>query len=88
MSTKHTPGPWSPDSDEDGDYISPEADLSVGVCEIMPIDRGGEKDFFHGAVTRANARLIAASPTMYAYIESRAKAGDQEAASILERIHA
>lgn len=38
--------------------------------------------------TRANARLIAASPTMYEYIERRAEAGDSDAAAILEAINA
>ena len=38
------------------------------------------------AEARANARLIAASPTMYSYILSKAKEGDKDAAKIIESI--
>ncbi len=36
----------------------------------------------------ANARLIASSPTMAAYIQRKADEGDLEAAQIMEAIHA
>lgn len=36
----------------------------------------------------ANARLIAASPTMYDYLVERAQSGDARAASIVEAINA
>jgi len=36
----------------------------------------------------ANARLIAASPTMYEYIASKANAGDEDAARIIASINA
>lgn len=38
--------------------------------------------------TPANARLIAASPTMYDYLVERAQSGDARAASIVEAINA
>lgn len=34
----------------------------------------------------ANARLIAASPRMYSYVESRADAGDEEAKKIIAEV--
>jgi hypothetical protein len=36
----------------------------------------------------ANARLIAASPTMFDYVKRRADEGDAEAISIVENINA
>jgi hypothetical protein len=39
------------------------------------------------ATPHADARLIAAAPTMAAYIEKRAAEGDVEAKSIMEAIH-
>lgn len=35
-----------------------------------------------------HARLIAAAPTLYAYVSNQATAGDSEAARIMEAIHA
>lgn len=37
---------------------------------------------------RANARLIAQSPRMYEFIATRARAGDEEAQSIVEAVNA
>lgn len=40
------------------------------------------------AKSEANARLIAASPTMFAYVQRRANDGDADAAAIVEAINA
>lgn len=53
------------------------------------VHRGETMRYGHFSATdRANARLIAASPTMYDYVQKRADAGDVEAVAILEGIHA
>jgi hypothetical protein len=46
------------------------------------------KEFAYCAELGANARLIAASPTMAEYIQRKADEGDEEAARIMETIHA
>jgi hypothetical protein len=53
--------------------------------------RAGDTDWIGGVHFRnreANARLIAASPTMAEYIQRKADAGDHEASAIMETIHA
>ncbi|NYD88794.1 hypothetical protein HD841_000563 [Sphingomonas melonis] len=53
------------------------------ICALLwPTDLRSENETF------ANARLIAASPTMFSYIERKAAAGDHEARNIMEEIHA
>lgn len=56
MALIHTPGPWV----DDEDYVCPADDLPLGICVVLPVDRGGPKDFFDGPVTKANRRLITA----------------------------
>lgn len=72
---KHTPGPWvwTPESESIHGY-SPEGEALVVVYELN--------------TNEADARLIAAAPTMYSYIETKALNGDDEAKQILETIHA
>lgn len=73
-----TPGPWS---DLAGGWIhSPSgtvADADPDGARHRPLDE-----------RRANARLIAQAPRMYAYVAVRAAAGDIEAAKILRVINA
>ena len=83
----HTPGPWliewNAAQGGEGHYITDSKDM-VELSRIAAVlfhdDADGE--------TRANAHLIAASPTMYDYLVERAQSGDARAASIVEAINA
>ena len=83
----HTAGPWliewNAAQGGEGHYITDSKDM-VELSRIAAVlfhdDADGE--------TRANARLIAASPTMYDYLVERAQSGDARAASIVEAINA
>jgi hypothetical protein len=74
---KHTPGPWNFDKDDLGTWINsythPEPIAKMGSSSNFPIE--------------ANAKLIAAAPTMYNYILSKANAGDAEAKEIIKTIY-
>ena len=83
----HTPAPWliewNAAQGGEGHYITDSkdmAELSRIAAVLFHDDADGE--------TRANARLIAASPTMYDYLVERAQSGDARAASIVEAINA
>ena len=88
--SKHTPGPWDviPQNGagpmiahryDTGNDINPTG-LRL-VCHVLERKASFEVD-------AANARLIAAAPTMYDYVSAKAEAGDAVARSILEMIHA
>ena len=78
---KHTPGPWT--AREAG------ADWKVGASDGRTFDVG---DALYHPENGANARLIAAAPTMRSFIEmvARCSVGDvppyEEAKAILEEI--
>ena len=83
----HTPAPWliewNAAQGGEGHYITDSNDmgeLSRIAAVLFHDDADGE--------TRANARLIAASPTIYDYLVERAQSGDARAASIVEAINA
>ena len=83
----HTPAPWQIEwnvaQGGEGHYITDSNDmgeLSRIAAVLFHDDADGE--------TRANARLLAASPTMYDYLVERAQSGDARAASIVEAINA
>ena len=83
----HTPAPWQIEwnaaQSGEGHYITDSNDmgeLSRIAAVLFHDDADGE--------TRANARLLAASPTMYDYLVERAQSGDARAASIVEAINA
>lgn len=85
MSIKHTPGPWK---------FGKELTARSGEW-LVSFDAGSKGRGIAIAETRAgsgseeaNARLIAASPTMYDYLVERAQSGDARAASIVEAINA
>ena len=86
MQTQHTPGPWFITGGATR-YI--EARIGDGLIQevaacgpTMADVRGYDQQ------QEANARLIAAAPTMHEYIAKRADAGDNEAKQILESINA
>lgn len=84
MTTKHTPGPWEIDCE----YVQQVGQTSLAICNVMNMDVGGDTGWYSGPVTQANKHLIAAAPTMYAFIEQRAAQGDEQAIQILGGIHA
>ena len=83
--SKHTPGPWVVVGSRTK-YV--EARLvgslmqEVAACGPTLADEG------YGQQQEANARLIAAAPTMYEYIASSASNGCAEARKIMEAINA
>ena len=85
---KHTPGPW----------VLEEWSFDYGATGDFSIYPGTQKGCrmpiacvqqpFNGKRTKANARLIAAAPTMYEFIVSSASNGCAEARKIMEAINA
>ena len=80
----HTPGPWmAKKATVRGEvnewYVAD--DEGVAVIASCVTDTAGEP-------SEANARLIAAAPTMYEYIASSASNGCAEARKIMEAINA
>lgn len=74
--SEHTPGPWIVTPEMGSIYREGHWEHSVAiVSHAFPEDE-----------RKANARLIAASPRMYDYIQSQAKKGDSHAAEILASI--
>lgn len=84
---KHTPGPWHLEemgynsssyyirgSSESGDRFT------IGKGAVAHIPRSTVNPM------KANARLIAAAPKMYALLAMRAESGDNDAAKLLQEI--
>lgn len=69
----HTPGPWIVDG------LTIESVPGGNIC-LLNLAR-------QKAATDANARLIAAAPTMFDYVKSRAALGCSEAQQLLKSIH-
>lgn len=82
--SKHTPGPWEiaaerpPETSAEWLWIGP-AGWKTRVARVVVYD-GEQRE------QQANARLIAACPTMYDYIAKRAADGDADAQAIVEAI--
>lgn len=91
---KHTKGPWKKSERLNGPWWHISSAYSIGGSEA----KSGRQAIacVHGESKRgatayaemfeANARLIAASPTMYGYINQRANEGDAHAAKIIASI--
>ena len=73
----HTPGPWT---------VDPRKKLRVIAENDNTVASTGCTDSLRDQ-WEANARLIAAAPTMYSYIASSASNGCAEAAKIMEAIY-
>lgn len=94
----HTPGPWSlttvPTSAGSCHKVGPFPARGPGEAQTFAfvyadgIRIGIDDELPHAIELAANARLIAASPTMYDYLVERAQSGDARAASIVEAINA
>jgi hypothetical protein len=93
MST-HTPAPWVltiKPAAHDADFTVAEIEQPRSVKYRGAVTRMQSAEHIYGIGREeliANARLIAAAPTMADYIERKAEAGCKEAASILEQINA
>ena len=83
--TMHTPGTWrvKPNS-VGGPTVGPEGAVVADIRTYGGPHVGGQQH----PQTVANARLIAAAPTMYEYIASSASNGCAEARKIMEAINA
>ncbi len=77
--SEYTPGPW---------HVAPMSPTWVGTKYSEHIASTDTFDIEDEDEQKANARLIAASPTMYDYLVERAQSGDARAASIVEAINA
>ena len=77
----HTPGPWH------FRKLALYDDSHLVMFTTQNGQRAHRLDFL-GEFKEADARLIAASPTMYDYLVERAQSGDARAASIVEAINA
>jgi hypothetical protein len=81
---KHSKGPWS--------FQRCQSDLALyqlldSTQRVIGFPRHGTGGIEDREEFEANARLIAASPSMYGYISRMADQGDSEAKSIMEAIH-
>lgn len=91
MSAAHTPGPWLHDTNgHPGPDVRAASGRAVAatwmVCKNVPKTTEGFQA--RQDEDRANARLIAAAPTMYEYIALSASNGCAEARKIMEAINA
>ena len=78
-----TPGPWYA-TGKLTRYV--EARIDGGLIQEVAACGPTKADGGYGPQQEANARLIAASPIMYEYINNLAKNGDENAASIIANI--
>lgn len=87
MQPKFTPGPWLVGAEFFDNEGFPETvihALDERAVVAVAIEFGPNNP----GMRTANARLIAASPLMYDYLENSASGGDMEAIKIMEIIHA
>ena len=86
MTAKHTPSPWSAASRPSSVAGFPVVgELGTLIADVSAMSFPGQRV---PGEAHANARLIAAAPTMRAFIERAAANGNAEAAAILENIDA
>lgn len=87
---KHTPGPWAyiDATKEARMQYAPKCVIRAGSVQVASFSWGADSKWWPSKEeSQANARLIAAAPTMYEYIESSAMNGCAEAKKILEAIN-
>jgi hypothetical protein len=82
----HTPGPWVIGDRAKAEnplmvYCDDSLGSRVADCSTSGHGISHDRDY-------ANARLIAAAPTMFDYVKNRAALGCSEAQKLLESIHA
>lgn len=76
MKQTFTPGPWETSSNAKGQWDVCMEDAGDMIADLSGCDN-----------QEANARLIAAAPTMYSYVATQAANGDTNALAILESIN-
>lgn len=85
MTSKHTPGPWYIGKQDNFKTIincMKETPRGIGaIATVNTLVKNKEVSF-------ANARLIAAAPAMYTFLEEKADQGDEKAKKILGEINA
>lgn len=85
MQDKHTPGPW----EATGNLVRSPMHQPEGLPRGVQIVECRDGYFLpHTEEAKANARLIAAAPSMYDYVRRKAGAGCREAQGIMEVINA
>lgn len=77
MDDTHTPGPWKYNEGNPTRIIGPGEETVAAVYGGMVGDQ----------VQLANAQLIAAAPSIYAYVRIRASNGDKDALNILANLN-
>ena len=87
MSPAHTPGPWEAETDGHRPFIW--GPLDAGDANRLGVVATAAKMSaeYHWP-WQANAHLIAAAPTMYAYIATLAELGDENAQVLIDEINA
>lgn len=93
MGNSFTPGPWKVIIDDDGNPLSGRPSVVASDeldCAIVHWD-GFVQEFWRSArgdkEIHANAKLIAAAPTMFSFIEKMAAGGDTEAIALMGAIN-
>lgn len=85
MQDKHTPGPW----EAMGNWVRSPMHQPEGLPRGVQIAECRDGYFLpHTPEAKANARLIAAAPSMYDYLRRKAADGCREAQEIMEVINA
>lgn len=82
MADKHTPGPWEAVR-EHSTYWKIRSEEWGGIASLhdpLAAELGRETEL------EANARLIAATPALYAFVAAAARSGDNEAQSTLDSL--
>ena len=75
---QHTPGPWDVEPKGSRHFVDGPDGLTVAY-----LDRAGVRE---RAEIEANARLIAAAPTMFDYLTLLASRGNDEAHEIIKKV--
>ena len=87
---QHTPGPWTVAA-FDGRAVGAPHSHIVGTdgrpVAYASAGRMNEADLNGAGEASANARLIAAAPTLYDFVARISQSGDNEARQILEAIN-
>lgn len=81
METKHTAGPWRVGNGHSWNILAGERTL-IGSAHFGGYTANAKER----AEVDANARLIAASPMLYDYVQSKAKEGCNNAKEIIAKL--
>ena len=87
MSEQHTPGKWEARWSGSFNSIIVES-KGAGIVAVISGRVDDEDEIVRLLDTEqgANARLVAASPTMYSYIQEKAGEGDKKAQEIIKSL--